>query len=73
MKIAVAGAGAFGVKHLEALARIEGVEVTAVVSRTLDQARDVASKYGANLATTELDDVLSSKDVDAVTGAGRTA
>ena len=66
MKIAVAGAGAFGVKHLEALARIEGVEVTAVVSRTLDQARDVASKYGANLATTELDDVLSSKDVDAV-------
>ena len=30
----VAGAGAFGVKHLDALARIDDVEVVAVVSRT---------------------------------------
>ena len=34
MRIAVAGAGAFGIKHLDALARIDGVEVAAVVSRT---------------------------------------
>jgi len=27
MKVALAGQGAFGVKHLEAIARIEGVEV----------------------------------------------
>jgi 2-hydroxy-4-carboxymuconate semialdehyde hemiacetal dehydrogenase len=66
MKIAVAGAGAFGIKHLDALARIDDVEVTAVVSRRLDQAQEVAEKYGAPLATTELDDVLSSRDVDAV-------
>ena len=66
MKIAVAGAGAFGVKHLDALTRIDGVEVTAVISRTLDQARDVATKYGAELASTELGDALTSDDVDAV-------
>ena len=60
MRIAVAGAGAFGIKHLDALARIEGVEVTAVVSRTLEQAREVATKYGARLASTELEDVLAS-------------
>jgi 2-hydroxy-4-carboxymuconate semialdehyde hemiacetal dehydrogenase len=66
MKVAVAGAGAFGIKHLDALSRIEGVEVTAVVSRRLDQAREVADKYGALLATNDLDDVLISRDVDAV-------
>jgi 2-hydroxy-4-carboxymuconate semialdehyde hemiacetal dehydrogenase len=66
MRIAVAGAGAFGIKHLDALARIDGVEVTAVISRTLDQAQNVAKKYGAALASTELDDALGSDDVDAV-------
>ncbi|MGD1014034.1 MAG: Gfo/Idh/MocA family oxidoreductase [Acidimicrobiales bacterium] len=66
MRIAVAGAGAFGIKHLDALARIDGVEVTAVISRTLDQAQNVANKYGAALASTELDDALGSDDVDAV-------
>jgi len=66
MRVALAGAGAFGIKHLEALARIDGVEIAAVVSRRLDQAHEVAERYGAPLATTELDDVLRSPDVDAV-------
>jgi 2-hydroxy-4-carboxymuconate semialdehyde hemiacetal dehydrogenase len=66
MRIALAGAGAFGIKHLDALQRIDGVEIAAVVSRRLDQAREVAEQYGAPLATTELDDVLRSPDVDAV-------
>src|ERR1700690_135931 len=66
MRIALAGAGAFGIKHLDALARIDGVEIAAVVSRRLDQAHEVADRYGAPMASTELDDVLSSPDVDAV-------
>jgi 2-hydroxy-4-carboxymuconate semialdehyde hemiacetal dehydrogenase len=66
MRVAVAGAGAFGIKHLDALARIEGVEVTAIISRTMDQAREVAEKYGARLASTELGDALASPEVDAV-------
>lgn len=66
MRIAVAGAGAFGIKHLDALSRIDDVTIAAVVSRTIEQAQDVADTYGAPMATTDLDDVLSSPDVDAV-------
>ncbi|HEY1825821.1 MAG TPA: Gfo/Idh/MocA family oxidoreductase [Acidimicrobiales bacterium] len=65
MRIAVAGAGAFGIKHLDALREIDGVQITAVMSRRLDQAEEVAATYGAPLATDSLDDVLGS-DVDAV-------
>ncbi|HUY16385.1 MAG TPA: Gfo/Idh/MocA family oxidoreductase [Acidimicrobiales bacterium] len=66
MRIALAGAGAFGIKHLDALARIDDVEVTAIVSRRLEQARDVAQRYGASFAGTELSEVLERDDVDAV-------
>ena len=47
MRIALAGAGAFGIKHLDALTAIDGVTVTSVVSRRLEQAEEVARKYGA--------------------------
>jgi 2-hydroxy-4-carboxymuconate semialdehyde hemiacetal dehydrogenase len=66
MRVALAGAGAFGIKHLDALARIDGVEIAAVVSRRLDQAHEVADKYGAPIATTSLDEVLASPNVDAI-------
>ncbi len=66
MRIALAGAGAFGLKHLDALARIDGAEVVAVVSRRLEQAREVAARYGVPAAYTELDDALNRGDVDAV-------
>ncbi len=66
MRVALAGAGAFGIKHLDALARIEGVEVAAVISRRLEQAQEVAQRYGVVFAGTELRDVLERGDVDAV-------
>jgi len=66
MRIALAGAGAFGSKHLDALTAIDGVTVTSVVSRRLEQAQEVAEKYGAPHASTELDDALARDDVDAV-------
>ena len=66
MRIAVAGAGAFGIKHLDALQNIDGVEVTSIVSRRIEQAREVAEKYGASHATTDLDETLAHDDVDAV-------
>jgi 2-hydroxy-4-carboxymuconate semialdehyde hemiacetal dehydrogenase len=66
MRIAVAGAGAFGIKHLDGLRNIDGVEITSIVSRRLDQAQEVADKYGAGHATTELDETLARDDVDAV-------
>jgi 2-hydroxy-4-carboxymuconate semialdehyde hemiacetal dehydrogenase len=66
MRIALAGAGAFGTKHLDGLAVIDGVTVTSVVSRRLEQAEEVARKYGVGHASTDLDEVLARDDVDAV-------
>ncbi|HEX3827767.1 MAG TPA: Gfo/Idh/MocA family oxidoreductase [Sporichthyaceae bacterium] len=66
MRIALAGAGAFGIKHLDGLALIDGVTVTSVVSRRQEQAEEVARKYGAAHASTDLDEVLARDDVDAV-------
>jgi 2-hydroxy-4-carboxymuconate semialdehyde hemiacetal dehydrogenase len=66
IKVALAGAGAFGVKHLDAIAMIDGVEVVSLVGRELDKTEAVAAKYGIAHATTELADSLARKDVDAV-------
>ncbi|MBB4633017.1 Gfo/Idh/MocA family oxidoreductase [Sphingosinicella soli] len=66
MKIALAGAGAFGEKHLDALRQIDGVEVVSVVGRTLEPTRAVAAKYGVGHATTELDEALALPGLDAV-------
>ena len=66
MRIALAGAGAFGEKHLDGLKKIDGVEIISVISRTGEQAAQVAKKYGAKHSSTELDDALSRDDVDAV-------
>jgi len=66
MKVALAGAGAFGVKHLEAIAKIDGVEVVSLVGRTLDATREVAARFGVGHVTTELAESLARPDVDAV-------
>lgn len=66
MRIALAGAGAFGEKHLDGLKLIEGVEIVSIISRRLEQAQEVAAKYGAIHASTELGDALARDDVDAV-------
>jgi len=66
MRIALAGAGAFGEKHLDGLQKIDGVEITSIISRTAEQAAAVAEKYGAKHHSTELADALARDDVDAV-------
>lgn len=66
IKIALAGAGAFGIKHLDALRLIDGVEVVSLVSRELDKTREVAIKYDIPHVTTDLADSLTLPDLDAV-------
>ena len=65
MKIALAGAGAFGEKHLDGLKNIDGVEVVSLVGRRLDATQAIADKYGIGHVTTELADSLA-LDLDAV-------
>jgi 2-hydroxy-4-carboxymuconate semialdehyde hemiacetal dehydrogenase len=66
VRIALAGPGAFGIKHLDALKLIEGVEITSIIGRELPKAEEVAKKYGAKHVTTNLDEALARPDVDAV-------
>ena len=66
MRIALAGAGAFGEKHLDGLKNIHGVTVTSIVGRELDATQKVAEKYGVGHVTTDLDETLARDDVDAV-------
>ena len=46
MKICVAGQGAFGQKHLDALKRIPGVEVVSLIGGNPKGTEEVAKKYG---------------------------
>jgi len=66
IKVALAGAGAFGIKHLDGIKNIDGVEVVSLISRDLDKTKEVAAKYGISHVTTELADSLALKEVDAV-------
>src|SRR5713101_3255743 len=66
IKVALAGAGAFGIKHLDAIRQIDGVEVISLVSRRLDKTKEVAAKYGIGHVSTKLEDSLALKKVDAV-------
>ena len=66
LKVALAGAGAFGIKHLDGIKNIDGVEVVSLISRDLDKTKEVAARYGIGHVTTELNESLSLKDVDAV-------
>ena len=66
MKIALAGAGAFGEKHLDGLKLIDGVEVISVVGRRLEPTRAVADKYRIPHACTDLAEALEQPGLDAV-------
>ena len=66
IKVALAGAGAFGTKHLDGIKNIDGVEVVSLVGRRLDQTQEIATKYGIKHVTTDLADSLAMKEVDAV-------
>jgi len=65
-RVALAGAGAFGVKHLDAMQKIDGVEVVSLVGRELDKTQEVAKQYGIGHVSTQLEDSLARSDVDAV-------
>ena len=66
LKVALAGAGAFGIKHLDGIKNIDGVEVISLVGRELGKTREVAAKYGIGHVSDTLADSLALKDVDAV-------
>lgn len=66
IRIALAGGGAFGAKHMAGLSRIDGVEVPVVVSSSLEKSQVFAKEHGAGEGAASLDEVLERDDIDAV-------
>ncbi len=66
INVALAGAGAFGIKHLDAIRLIDGVKVVSLISRDPAKTQEVADKYGIAHVATDLADSLKLKEVDAV-------
>ena len=65
MKICMVGEGAFGKKHLDALAAIDGVEVACLVGGVEGETRAVTDKYGIGKWTLDLAEGLSTDGVEA--------
>jgi 2-hydroxy-4-carboxymuconate semialdehyde hemiacetal dehydrogenase len=65
MKICVAGQGAFGVKHLEAIAKIDGIEVVSLAGGSPAGTEEVAKKFGIPHWTTDLAESLKQPGVEA--------
>lgn len=67
MKICVAGAaGAFGLKHLDAVSAIDGIEVVSVVGGEPDDIEAFAKERGIGHWTKNLSESLARSDVEAV-------
>ncbi len=66
IKVALAGAGAFGIKHLDGIRNIDGVEVVSLVGRRREPTQEVAGKYGIQHVATDLAEALALPEVDAV-------
>jgi len=65
MKVVLAGAGAFGKKHLDGIRNIDGVECVSVVGRRIEPTQEIAAEYGIAHATTDLAEALGQPGVDA--------
>ena len=66
MKVALAGQGAFGVKHLEAVSKIEGIEVATLAGGNSEQTAEVAGKFNIPHWTTDFDEAVGQSGVEAV-------
>ncbi|MEH6517341.1 MAG: Gfo/Idh/MocA family oxidoreductase [Halioglobus sp.] len=66
MKVLLSGPGAFGIKHLDGIKNIDGVEVVSLVGRTLDKTQAVADQYGIDHVSIDLGDALAETKADAV-------
>jgi len=66
MKVCVAGQGAFGQKHLEAIQNIKGVEVISLAGGNPEATREVAQKFKIPHWTSDLSESLKQPGLEAV-------
>jgi 2-hydroxy-4-carboxymuconate semialdehyde hemiacetal dehydrogenase len=66
MNVCLAGAGAFGTKHIDAMKKIDGINVVSLVGRDLAKTQEIADQYSIKHVTTDLAQSLAIQSVDAV-------
>jgi 2-hydroxy-4-carboxymuconate semialdehyde hemiacetal dehydrogenase len=66
MKVCLAGQGAFGIKHLEAMAKIPGIEVISLAGSNVESAREVAQQWRIPHWTSNLAESLAQPGLEAV-------
>ena len=66
MKVGVAGQGAFGVKHLEALGHIAGIEVITLAGGNQTATAEVAKRFKIPHYTGDLAESLKQPDLEAM-------
>jgi 2-hydroxy-4-carboxymuconate semialdehyde hemiacetal dehydrogenase len=66
MRVCLAGHGAFGIKHLEAMAKIPGIEVISLAGSNEESAREVAQQWKIPHWTADLAESLAQPGLDAV-------
>ncbi len=65
MKVCLAGHGAFGIKHLEAMAKIPGIEVATLAGSNMESARQVAQQWKIPHWTADLAESLAQPGIEA--------
>jgi 2-hydroxy-4-carboxymuconate semialdehyde hemiacetal dehydrogenase len=66
MKVLMAGQGAFGIKHIEAMAKIPGIEVISLAGGSADSTKEVAEKFKIPHWSTNYEECLKQPGVEAV-------
>ena len=66
MKVGLAGQGAFGIKHLEAIQKIPGIEVITLTGGNQEATKEVAQKFGIAHYTGDLAESLKQPGLDAM-------
>jgi 2-hydroxy-4-carboxymuconate semialdehyde hemiacetal dehydrogenase len=66
MRVCLAGHGAFGIKHLEAMAKIPDIDVISLVGSNVESAREVAQQWKIPHWTADLAESLAQPGLDAV-------
>jgi 2-hydroxy-4-carboxymuconate semialdehyde hemiacetal dehydrogenase len=66
MKVCLVGHGAFGIKHLEAMAKIPNIEVISLAGSNVPAAREVAQQWNIPHWTADLAESLAQPELDAV-------
>src|SRR5919109_3629572 len=66
MKIGIAGQGAFGIKHIEAIQNIPGVEIITLAGGSPASTEEVAKKFKISHWTSNLEESLKQPGLDAM-------